>query len=62
LSERRATVVGMDEPIELLCRDCGVVALFVQPDTEDPVEDLMCVICGAAITFAGVLAPQRRAA
>ena len=52
----------MDEPIEMLCRDCDVVALFVQPVTEDPAEDLMCVICGAAITFAGVLAPQRRAA
>jgi hypothetical protein len=62
LSEPRATVADMDEPIEMLCRDCDVVAVFVQPVTDDPVEDLMCVICGTAVTFAGVLAPQRRAA
>ncbi len=57
-----ATVVGMDEPVELLCKDCDAVALFVQPVTEDPVDDLMCVICGTAITFAGMLTPVRRAA
>jgi hypothetical protein len=52
----------MDEPIEMLCKDCDAVAMFVQPVTEDPVDDLMCVICGTAITFAGVLVPERRAA
>ena len=52
----------MDEPIEMLCKDCDAVAMFVQPATEDPVEDLMCVLCGAAITFAGVLLVERRAA
>ncbi|MCU1600391.1 MAG: hypothetical protein JWO22_1100 [Frankiales bacterium] len=57
-----ATVAGMDEPVEMLCKDCDAIALFVQPATEDPVEDLMCVVCGTAITFAGVLSPQRRAA
>ena len=52
----------MDEPIEMLCKDCDAVAMFVQPVTEDPVEDLMCVLCGAAITFAGVLLREALAA
>jgi len=52
----------MDETVEMLCRDCDAVALLVQPVTEDPVDDLMCVICGTAITFAGVLATLRPAA
>jgi hypothetical protein len=52
----------MNEPIEMLCRDCDAVAMFVQPVTEDPVDDLMCVICGTAITFAGGLLVERRAA
>jgi hypothetical protein len=52
----------MDEPIEMLCKDCGAVAMFVPPVTEDPVEDLMCVLCGTAITFAGVLLLERLAA
>ena len=52
----------MDEPIEMLCKDCDAVAMFVQPVTDDPVEDLMCVLCGAAITFAGVLLIDRRVA
>ena len=39
-------MVRMDETVEMLCRDCDAVALFVQPVTEDPVDDLMCVICG----------------
>ncbi|MFN2538695.1 MAG: hypothetical protein ABR549_11205 [Mycobacteriales bacterium] len=52
----------MNEPIEMLCKDCDAVAMFVQPDTDDPVDDLMCIICGTAITFAGVLLPERRAA
>ena len=34
----------------------------LKPITDDPVEDLMCVICGTAITFGGLLTPQRRAA
>jgi len=54
-------VVGMEE-LEMLCKDCDAVVAFVQPVTEDPVDDLMCVICGAAITFAGVLLVERRAA
>ena len=57
-----ATVSGMDEPIEMLCKDCGAVAMFVPPVTEDPVEDLMCVLCGTAITFAGVLLREQLAA
>jgi len=52
----------MDEQIEMLCRDCDAVAMFVQPVTEDPTDDLMCVLCGTAITFAGVLIPERLAA
>jgi hypothetical protein len=52
----------MDEPIEMLCKDCDAVAMFVQPVTDDPVEDLMCVLCGTAITFAGVLVFERQAA
>jgi len=50
------------EELEMLCKDCDAVVMFVQPVTEDPVEDLMCVICGTAITFAGVLVQERRAA
>jgi hypothetical protein len=52
----------MDDPIEMLCKDCDAVAMFVQPVTEDPADDLMCVVCGTAITFAGVLLHERRAA
>lgn len=52
----------MDEPVEMLCKDCDAVAMFVQPVTDDPVEDLMCVVCGTAITFAGVLLVERRVA
>jgi len=52
----------MDDQIEMLCKDCDAVALFVQPVTDDPVDDLMCVVCGTAITFAGVLVLGRRAA
>ena len=60
MSEVSATVVGMDEPIEMLCKDCDAVAMFVQPDTDDAVDDLMCVICGTAITFAGVVLLRER--
>ena len=57
-----ATVAGMEDALELLCKDCDAVAMFVHPVTEDPTDDLMCVICGTAITFAGVLLQERRAA
>lgn len=53
---------GMEDPIEMLCRDCDAMVVFVQPVTEDPVDDLMCVICGTAVTFAGALVVERRAA
>lgn len=62
MSDGSANVVGMDEPIEMLCKDCDAVVAFVQPVTEDPVEDLMCVLCGTAITFAGVLLREQLAA
>lgn len=62
MSEGSANVDGMDEPIEMLCKDCDAVAMFVQPVNEDPVEDLMCVICGTAVTFAGVLLREGLAA
>ena len=47
----------MDEPLEMLCRDCDKVVAFVQPVTDDLSDDLMCVLCGTAITFAGFLLP-----
>jgi hypothetical protein len=42
---------------EMLCKDCDEVVLFVAPDCEDGQDDgdLMCVICGAAISFGGML-------
>ena len=42
---------------EMLCRDCDKVVLFVKPECEDGLGelDLMCVLCGAAITFGGLL-------
>lgn len=54
LSEARGTVEGVNE---MLCKDCDKVALFVQPDCDDGCDefDLMCVLCGAAITFGGML-------
>jgi hypothetical protein len=46
----------MDE-IEMLCSDCEKVVPFVQPLTDEAPDDLMCVLCGTAITFAGFLLP-----
>jgi hypothetical protein len=41
----------------MLCKDCDKVVLFVKPECEDGFGelDLMCVLCGAAITFGGLL-------
>ena len=46
---------------ELLCKDCDAIVLFVTPECEDGQDcgDLMCVLCGAAITFAGLLLDER---
>jgi hypothetical protein len=46
---------------EMLCEDCDEVVLFVAPDCEDGQDDgdLMCVICGAAISLGGVLLSER---
>ena len=43
---------------EMLCKDCNAIVLFVAPVCEDGHEDcddLMCVVCGAAISFGGLL-------
>lgn len=47
---------------EMLCTDCEKVVLFEAPlceDGQDP-GDLMCVVCGAAVTFAGLLISDLR--
>ena len=42
----------------MLCSDCEKVVAFVQPLTDDATDsDLMCVLCGTAISFAGYLLP-----
>ena len=46
----------------MLCTDCEKVVAFVQPLTDDSAgedtnDDLMCVLCGTAIAFAGYLLP-----
>lgn len=49
---------------EMLCQDCDKIALFVSPGCEDGHEDcldLMCVGCGAAITFGGFSMPSEEA-
>lgn len=47
---------------EMLCKECDAIVLFVAPECEDGHEDcadLMCVLCGTAITFGGMLlAPE----
>jgi hypothetical protein len=43
---------------EMLCKDCDAIVLFVAPECEegpDDSSDLMCVLCGAAISFGGML-------
>ena len=43
---------------EMLCKDCDAIVLFVVPECEDGHDDcgdLMCVMCGAALTFGGML-------
>ena len=51
--------MGVDE---MLCKDCDRIVEFVQPACEDGFDefDLMCVLCGAALTFGGMLAPEQR--
>jgi hypothetical protein len=46
---------------EMLCKDCDEVVLFVAPDCEDGQDDgdLMCVICGAAISLGGSLLSEQ---
>ena len=44
----------------MLCTDCEKVVTFVQPlldDSTDATDDLMCVLCGTAVAFAGYLLP-----
>ena len=42
---------------EMLCKDCDAIALFVAPPIEEGCQDgdLMCVVCGTAISFGGML-------
>ena len=43
---------------EMLCKDCDKIVVFVAPECDDgdaDCLDLMCVLCGAAITFGGYL-------
>jgi hypothetical protein len=44
----------------MLCKDCDKVVLFVRPVCDDGCDDfdLMCVLCGAAVTFGGMLLVQ----
>jgi len=45
---------------ELLCKDCDAIVLFVTPECEDgDCGDLMCVLCGAAISIGGLLLDER---
>lgn len=39
----------------MLCSDCEKVVLFEAPEHDSP-DDLMCVICGTAVTVAGLVA------
>ena len=45
---------------EMLCRDCDEIVLFVTPwcDEQDA-GDLMCVLCGAAVSVGGFLLSER---
>jgi hypothetical protein len=44
---------------EMLCRDCDAIVLFVTPDCdEQDCGDLMCVLCGAAVTVGGLLVAE----
>ena len=46
---------------EMLCKDCDAIVLFVTPECEDGQDcgDLMCVLCGAAISIGGLLVDER---
>ena len=49
---------------EMLCKDCDAIVAFVTPDCDDSPEDcgeLMCVICGTAISVGGMLIVEERA-
>ncbi len=43
----------MDELLELLCKECDRLLPFASPRCEDGQDDgdLMCVVCGTAVTF-----------
>ncbi|MCW2586130.1 MAG: hypothetical protein JWN55_1646 [Frankiales bacterium] len=45
---------------EMLCGDCDAIVLFVTPECDDGQDcgDLMCVLCGAAVTFGGLLVAE----
>jgi hypothetical protein len=51
LSARRGTVTLVTER---LCKDCDGL-LVEAPDTDEGDLDLMCVLCGAALTLGGML-------
>ena len=46
---------------EMLCRDCDKVVQFVPPVCDDGTDEfeLMCVVCGTAITFGGMLLTEQ---
>ena len=43
-----------DHMTEMLCSDCEALVLFEAPEGGDD-GDLMCVLCGAAVTIGGLL-------
>lgn len=59
LSEVRGSVALVDE---MLCRDCDKVLPHVAPLCDDGQDDgdLMCVVCGAAVTVSGLLVGELR--
>jgi hypothetical protein len=47
----------------MLCKDCEKVVPFEVPDCDDGQDcgDLMCVICGCAVTLGGLLVGEAAA-
>lgn len=47
----------MDETVELLCKECDRLLPFAAPRCDDGQDDgdLMCIVCGTAVTFASGL-------
>jgi hypothetical protein len=45
----------------MLCKDCDAIVLFETPECDDGQDcgDLMCVMCGAAISIGGLLLDER---